>query len=126
MSERHRDPNGKKPIAIGFELGCRNTANLPDPGGFRVRYKCPKCGKELCRWLGSNEKHCHSCGQKINWRVVTYLNSSQSDSIEKVDDYVRDSIIKAHVKMINSFNKERNFDSEVYISEFESSKESHA
>lgn len=117
MGERRRDPNGKKPIAIGFEFGCRNIANLPNPGGFRVIYKCPKCGETLCRWLGSKEKFCHECGQKINWRVVTYLNSAQSDKIESVDPYVKDDIVNAHVKMVNSINNEHEFDSEVYISE---------
>lgn len=116
MSEK-RVAIGKKPIAIGFEFGCRNTANLPSPGGFRVEYKCPKCGETLCRWLGTTEKHCHNCGQKIDWRVVTYLNSTQSDRIEKASPYIKDELVSTNIKLINSVNKENGFDSEVYVSE---------
>ena len=118
MAEK-RNTNGKRPIAIGIEVGCRNIANLPKPGGFRVEYKCPKCGETLCRWLGSKERHCHNCGQKIDWRVITYLNSTQSDKIDSAGSYVRDDIIDSYVKMINKMNVEKDFDSEVYISEYE-------
>lgn len=118
MAEK-RVPIGKKPVAIGVEVGCRNTANLPNPGGFRVEYRCPKCGEKLCRWLGSKEKYCHNCGQKIDWRIITYLNSAQSDRIEKASQYIRDDIVASYVKLVNNLNKEQNFESEVYISEVE-------
>jgi protein-arginine kinase activator protein McsA len=118
MAEK-RNMNGKKPIAIGIDTGCRNTANLPRPGGFRVEYKCSKCGEVLCGQLGSKERHCHHCGQKIDWRVITYLNSIQSDKIDYAGDYVRDDIIDSYIKMINKLNEEKGFDSEVYISEVE-------
>lgn len=122
MAEK-RNMNGKKPIAIGFDFGCRNTQNLPNPGGFRIEYKCPRCGTETCRYLGSHEKHCHHCGQKIDWRVITYLNSSQSDKIENAACYIKDELIAMYLETINAMNEEKKFAAEVYISEFDTVEE---
>lgn len=103
------------PIAIGFETGCRNTANLPKPGGFRVKYKCPECDEELSRWLGVKEKHCHNCGQKIDWNVVLYLNSTQSDNIMNAED--KKQTIEEYLALVNKLNIEKEFTEPVFIAE---------
>lgn len=59
-----------------------------------ILYKCPKCGTSF-RILGSYEKFCHNCGQKIDWKKMpTHLTKSYQRS-----DY------NEHKKFIQSLNE---------------------
>lgn len=102
-----------RPVAIGFDMGRRNTANLPAPGGVRVRYACSKCSEELSRWLGTDERFCHHCGKKIDWNVILYLNSSQSDSLESAEGQSESE----YVDLVNRLNDEKNFFEPVFVAE---------
>lgn len=108
-----------KPIAIGLDTTRRNIGNLPQPGGFPVVYKCGNCGGMISYWLGDKEKFCHLCGTEIDWRVITYINSTQSDLIEASDRSKSSDLISRFVNLVNELNEERQFDTTVYISEFD-------
>lgn len=61
-----------------------------------ILYKCPKCDTSF-RILGSNERFCHMCGQKIDWEgIPTHLAESYQES----DDY------NEHKKFIQRLNEQ--------------------
>lgn len=108
-----------KPIAVGLDTTRRNIGNLPQPGGFPVVYKCGNCGGMISYWLREKEAFCHLCGMEIDWRVITYINSTQSDLIEAADQSKAADLVAGFVHLVNELNEERQFATTVYISEFE-------
>lgn len=103
-----------KPIAYDFDTSRRNCANLPNPGGYAVIYKCASCGTKLCDWLADKEKYCHTCGEPLSWGVITYINSRQSDKINEKPDSIYKTGLLA---IINSRNAELNVSEPVFIKE---------
>lgn len=60
-----------------------------------ILYKCPKCGTSF-RILGSYEKFCHNCGQKIDWEgIPIYL----------AKPYQRSDDCNEHKNFIQSLNE---------------------
>ena len=109
-----------KPIPIKIDTTRRNTANLPNPGGYAIEYACGKCKSLLSYWLGTEELCCHRCGHPIDWRVITYLNSVQSDKIADLSGELAEELKSNFIEMIKNLNETKFFDSTVYISEPES------
>lgn len=106
-----------KPIPIKIDTTRRNTANLPAPGGYAIEYACGRCKSPLSYWLGTEELYCHRCGHPVDWRVITYLNSVQSDTIRDADCELSEELKSKFLKMIRDLNNTKCFDSTVYISE---------
>ncbi len=55
---------------------------ISDWGRKEVIYSCPICNTSFTI-LGNHEKHCHNCGQKINWDVPILLTRQISEDEEK-------------------------------------------
>lgn len=69
---------GKKPKISSFYL--------TTPNKVKVFYQCPICGTNF-RLFESQENFCHSCGQQIDWKVVTEIaevsNGEEIKDLEK-------------------------------------------
>ena len=113
----NKNQRGIRPIAIEIDDTCRNTANLPRPGGYRVNYACGKCNTKLCVFLGVKELYCHHCGEKVNWGVITHLNSKLSYNIAERPDDERDKYKKLYLAMVRNLNETKDFKEPVFIQE---------
>lgn len=107
-----------KPIPVDIDTTCRNTANLPAPGGYRIQYQCGQCKNNLCYFLSTKELYCHHCGQKVDWRVITYLNSRMSDDIANFcDSKEQEQKKKLYLSIVTKANGTMGFDEPVFIEE---------
>ena len=106
-----------KPIAVSIDITCRNIANLPKPGGFRIKYKCAGCGKLFPHFLTESYPFCPNCGHHIDWNVITHLNSQMSDGILNLDVGGKTDLQDRYVLLVNDLNHTKNFDSPVFIKE---------
>lgn len=106
-----------KPIAVEIDTTCRNIANLPKLGGFRIKYKCAGCDKVFPQFLTEAYPFCPRCGKHIDWNVITHLNSQMSDGIMKLDVDGKTDLQDRYVMLVNDLNRTKNFDSPVFIKE---------
>lgn len=106
-----------KPVAVDIDTTCRNTANLPKPGGFRVKYRCGSCGELFPYWLTERYPFCCLCGHHIDWSVITHLNSRMSDDIVRSGDKDEPSLSYRYVQLVNDLNRSKHFDGPVFIEE---------
>ncbi|MGF7011963.1 hypothetical protein M2146_002517 [Lachnospiraceae bacterium PF1-22] len=61
-----------------------------------VIYRCPKCATSF-EILGDKERHCHICGQKIDWNVIKYLKEPKPTDQDE------------ELRLINIINAENQF-----------------
>lgn len=108
-----------KPVAVAIDTTCRNIANLPNPGGFRIKYACACCNEVFPHFLTEKYPFCPMCGHHIDWRVITHLNSHMSDAIQNLGGQTGESLKHRYVLLVNDLNSTKNFDSSVYIMEGE-------
>lgn len=109
-----------KPIPTSIDTKRRNTANLPNPGGFAVNYSCPICGEKLCIFLGEHERFCHNCGQAIRWGgVITFINTALSDLLtdSKYTDEQKKKNEAYILETIHGMNQEQKGNEPIFISE---------
>lgn len=71
--------------------------------GDKILYQCPKCRTSF-QFFGDQEKYCHNCGRKIDWRFSpTFL-----DTVEKIEydaEYDPDSYISVLTFLCNLYRK---------------------
>lgn len=114
------------PVAFSIDTNIRNTANLPNPGGYGIMYKCPCCGNPFYALMPlTSIKYCYNCGQAIKTDgVVEFINSQMSDIIEErrreYPEYAQKTE-EGYLKLINETLNPQNdgHKGTVFIAEFE-------
>ena len=106
-----------KPIAVAIDTKQRTLINLPNRGGYCIRYACPSCEKELCVFLGKEEHFCHNCGQSLYWGVLEAISVKQSDVLDGLEDSDNKPMAKIFEEglllEINKYNEEHDLKSKV-------------
>lgn len=113
-----------KPIACGFNTSSRNLANLPKPGGFPVKYKCPSCDTVFNEFVGlENIHYCYNCGESLYWGgTISHINSKQSDLLKELDESDREVYRKGLLAIINEANESNDRPERVFIEEEDESR----
>ena len=108
-----------KPQAFDFNTSSRNLANLPKPGGFPVKYRCPSCVKEFSEFVGfENIHYCYNCGESIYWGgVISHINSQQSDLMLTLKGKNLEVFKKGLLGIINELNEGCDRPEMIYIAE---------
>lgn len=112
-----------KPLPCDIDMSRRNTANLPKPGGFAIKYCCPNCRTVFSDFISHSElNYCYKCGQAVSWRgCISYLNSRQSDLLLALGAISKDNNYLAFkaglLKGIADANNSNDSDCEVFIGE---------
>lgn len=65
--------------------------------GYDIRYKCPTCGLNFVAVM-PNINFCSSCGQELDWGIITKTNAEYKQSFFSSDD-------KGREKMLNELNR---------------------
>ena len=93
-----------RPIAVDIDDSTAKIRTENTPGQCVIIYTCPSCEKKLCRFLGKKEKHCHNCGQALQWDVIMHINEQQSKLIVDASGEQKETLIQNCVEAVNKLN----------------------